>query len=151
MSENYIMMGSEEEIRQAFEKMKADIMTAVSEMFNCAISRIANRDGNVIQYPTEGESPSAFLENSTREIHDAPEEGAEMAKERIRRRVVIDGKQQWITGMTEQEYAENLYRGDERRCESGLSRSEAQFPRVCVRLVRNLFEAECRNGDGTHL
>lgn len=110
MSENYIMMGSEEEIRQAFEKMKADIMTAVSEMFNCAISRIANRDGNVIQYPTKGESPSAFLENSIREIHDAPEEGAEMAKERIRRRVEIDGKQQWITGMTEQEYAANLYK-----------------------------------------
>ena len=63
MSENYIMMSSEEEIRQAFEKMKADIMMAVSEMFNCAISRIANRDGNVIQYPTKGESPSAFLEN----------------------------------------------------------------------------------------
>lgn len=32
-----------------------------------------------------------------------------MARERIRRRVVINGKQQWITGLTEQEYAENLF------------------------------------------
>lgn len=33
-----------------------------------------------------------------------------MAKERIRRRVVIHGKTQWITGSTEQEYAENLFK-----------------------------------------
>ena len=49
------------------------------------------------------------LENGIMEVRHAPEEGAEMARERIRRRVVINGKQQWITGLTEQEYAENLF------------------------------------------
>lgn len=38
------------------------------------------------------------------------DEGAKsMAKDRIRRRVMIDGVQRWITGRDEQEYAQNLY------------------------------------------
>ena len=62
----------------------------------------------------DSSAPSAVsyvqnLENGIMEVRHAPEEGAEMARERIRRRVVINGKQQWITGLTEQEYAENLF------------------------------------------
>lgn len=49
------------------------------------------------------------LENYTGTESDAPEEGAEMAKNRIRRRIQIGGTQQWVTASTEQEYAENLY------------------------------------------
>lgn len=33
-----------------------------------------------------------------------------MAKTRIRRRITINGHVQWITGATEQEYAENLFK-----------------------------------------
>lgn len=50
------------------------------------------------------------LDNGIDRPQYAPEEGADMAKERIRRRVTINGKQLWVTGLTEQEYAENLFR-----------------------------------------
>lgn len=46
-----------------------------------------------------------------------------MSKDRIRRRVIIDGKQQWITAKTEQEYAEALYKA---MCRS-LQKSEPEY------------------------
>ena len=58
---------------------------------------------NAVSYPQN-------LDNCTDHAPNAPMEGADMARDRIRRRVTIDGRQQWITGLTEQEYAENLFK-----------------------------------------
>lgn len=53
----------------------------------------------------------AHLENRTETPSELPCGGmTDMAKERIKRRVLINGQIRWVTGSSEQEYADNLIR-----------------------------------------
>lgn len=54
---------------------------------------------------------SVHLENRTETPSELPCGGMnDMAKERIKRRVLINGQIRWVTGSSEQEYADNLIR-----------------------------------------
>lgn len=54
---------------------------------------------------------SVHLENRTETPSELPCGGmTDMAKERIKRRVLINGQIRWVTGSSEQEYADNLIR-----------------------------------------
>ena len=54
---------------------------------------------------------SVHLENRTETPSELPCGGmTDMAKERIKRRVLINGQLRWVTGSSEQEYADNLIR-----------------------------------------
>lgn len=53
--------------------------------------------------------PQANLDNSTADAADMSEGDTDMAK-RIKREIVINGEKRWVTGNSEQEYADNLIR-----------------------------------------
>ena len=98
-------------LQERLESMESSIKT---------LTEICKKQAEVIKSLTE-DSLTANLENRkdniifpSGEMNMNPklpsEEEGNLGKNRIRRRIMINGSQVWVTGNTEQEYAENIIR-----------------------------------------